>query len=63
MTVRAEHLGFADTFPEGAHYEMPGTVQEWSLATCDLRTPPRGTTCPSDHLPFDPNFGQPTPSR
>jgi pimeloyl-ACP methyl ester carboxylesterase len=29
----------------------------------DLVTPPRGTTCPSDHLPFDPNFGQPAPSR
>jgi hypothetical protein len=48
---------------------MPGTVQEWSVATragsylVDLRTPARGTTCPSDHLPFDPNFGQPTPSR
>jgi hypothetical protein len=28
-----------------------------------LTTPPRGTTCPSDHLPFDPNFGQPALSR
>jgi hypothetical protein len=28
----------------------------------DLTTPPRGTICPSDHLPFDSNFGQPTPS-
>ena len=27
----------------------------------DLATPPRGTICPSDHLPFDPSFGQPTP--
>jgi pimeloyl-ACP methyl ester carboxylesterase len=25
----------------------------------DLTTPPRGTVCPSDHLPFDPAFGQP----
>jgi len=23
-----------------------------------LNTPPRGTVCPSDHLPFDPDFGQ-----
>jgi hypothetical protein len=25
----------------------------------DLVTPPRGTVCHSDHLPFDPDFGQP----
>ena len=29
----------------------------------DLTMPPRGTICPSDHLPFDPNFGQLAPSR
>jgi hypothetical protein len=27
----------------------------------DLTTPPRGTVCPSDRLPFDPEFGQPAP--
>jgi pimeloyl-ACP methyl ester carboxylesterase len=27
----------------------------------DLRTPPRGTVCRSDRLPFDPDFGQPLP--
>jgi hypothetical protein len=27
----------------------------------DLTTPPSGTVCPSDHLPFDPDFGQPGP--
>jgi pimeloyl-ACP methyl ester carboxylesterase len=27
-----------------------------------LRTPPRGTVCPSDRLPFDPAFGQPLPA-
>jgi pimeloyl-ACP methyl ester carboxylesterase len=27
----------------------------------DLRTPPRGTVCRSDRLPFDPDFGQPPP--
>jgi pimeloyl-ACP methyl ester carboxylesterase len=27
----------------------------------DLTTPPRGTVCPSDRLPFDPDFGQPVP--
>jgi pimeloyl-ACP methyl ester carboxylesterase len=25
----------------------------------DLLTPPRGTVCPSDRLPFDPDFGEP----
>jgi TAP-like protein len=25
----------------------------------DLVTPPRGTVCPSDRQPFDPDFGQP----
>ena len=28
-----------------------------------LTTPARGTTCPSDHGPFDPDFGQPAASR
>src|SRR5690348_5622667 len=27
----------------------------------DLSTPPPGTVCPSDRLPFDPDFGQPVP--
>ena len=27
----------------------------------DLVTPPRGTVCPSDRLPFDPDFGEPIP--
>jgi pimeloyl-ACP methyl ester carboxylesterase len=27
----------------------------------DLTVPPRGTVCPSDHLPFDPDFGRPVP--
>jgi pimeloyl-ACP methyl ester carboxylesterase len=27
----------------------------------DLTTPPPGTVCPSDRLPFDPEFGQPAP--
>ena len=36
--------------------------QALSRYLVDLTTPPRGTICPSDHLPFDPNFAQPTPS-
>jgi pimeloyl-ACP methyl ester carboxylesterase len=27
----------------------------------DLTTPPSGTVCPADRLPFDPDFGQPVP--
>jgi pimeloyl-ACP methyl ester carboxylesterase len=27
----------------------------------NLTTPPSGTVCPSDRLPFDPDFGQPAP--
>jgi pimeloyl-ACP methyl ester carboxylesterase len=27
----------------------------------DLKTPPEGTVCPSDRLPFDPDFGGPLP--
>lgn len=27
----------------------------------NLATPPPGTVCPSDRLPFDPGFGQPVP--
>jgi hypothetical protein len=26
-----------------------------------LATPARGTVCPSDHQPFDPNVGKPLP--
>src|SRR5439155_16849300 len=29
----------------------------------DITPPARGTVCPSDHLPFDPGFGQPVPDR
>ena len=27
----------------------------------ELTTPPRGTVCPSDRQPFDPDFGKPLP--
>lgn len=27
----------------------------------NLTTPPASTVCPSDRLPFDPNFGEPLP--
>jgi hypothetical protein len=35
----------------------------WKRSSCigivNIVTPPRGTVCPSDRLPFDPEFGQP----
>jgi pimeloyl-ACP methyl ester carboxylesterase len=36
-------------------------VQASGRYLVDLTTPPRGTVCPSDRLPFDPDFGQPLP--
>lgn len=36
-------------------------VQATGSYLVDLSVPARGTTCPSDHLPFDPDFGQPVP--
>lgn len=36
-------------------------VQATGSYLVDLTTPPRGTICPADHLPFDPAFGQPAP--
>jgi pimeloyl-ACP methyl ester carboxylesterase len=36
-------------------------VQATGSYLVDLTTPPPGTVCPSDRLPFDPDFGQPVP--
>jgi pimeloyl-ACP methyl ester carboxylesterase len=36
-------------------------IQATGRYLVDLTTRPRGTVCPSDHLPFDPDFGQPVP--
>jgi pimeloyl-ACP methyl ester carboxylesterase len=36
-------------------------VQATGSYLVNLRTPPPGTVCPSDRLPFDPAFGQPVP--
>jgi hypothetical protein len=49
------HLSQSD--PSPCVMQVPGSY------FVDLTTPPRGTTCPSDHLPIDPDFGQPAPSR
>jgi pimeloyl-ACP methyl ester carboxylesterase len=37
-------------------------VQTTGRYLVDLSTPPHGTVCPSDRLPFAPDFGQPTAS-
>jgi pimeloyl-ACP methyl ester carboxylesterase len=36
-------------------------IQATSSYLVNLTTPPPGTVCPSDRLPFDPDFGQPVP--
>jgi pimeloyl-ACP methyl ester carboxylesterase len=36
-------------------------TQALSSYLVDLATPARGTVCPSDRLPFDPDFGKPLP--
>jgi pimeloyl-ACP methyl ester carboxylesterase len=36
-------------------------IQATSRYLVNLTTPPPGTVCPSDRLPFDPDFGQPIP--
>jgi hypothetical protein len=36
-------------------------IQATSRYLVNLTTPPPGTVCPSDRLPFDPDFGQPVP--
>jgi pimeloyl-ACP methyl ester carboxylesterase len=36
-------------------------IQATSRYLINLTTPPPGTICPSDRLPFDPDFGQPIP--
>jgi pimeloyl-ACP methyl ester carboxylesterase len=36
-------------------------VQATGTYLINLTTPPPGTVCPSDRLPFDPDFGQPVP--
>jgi hypothetical protein len=48
------HLSKAD--PSGC------VIQATGRYLVDLSTPPPGTVCPSDRLPFDPDFGQPTAS-
>jgi hypothetical protein len=37
--------------------QAAGTLIALGRYLVDLNTPPRGTVCPSDHVPFDPGFG------
>jgi pimeloyl-ACP methyl ester carboxylesterase len=41
------------------YFQDPSTCVEKAMAAylTELITPPRGTVCQSDHLPFDPDFG------
>jgi pimeloyl-ACP methyl ester carboxylesterase len=57
-TVLLVHDGYGHT-----SHRDPSTcvIQATSRYLVNLTTPPPGTVCPSDRLPFDPDFGQPVP--
>jgi pimeloyl-ACP methyl ester carboxylesterase len=63
----ARRLGNADLLVHDGYGHLsqrdPSTcvVQATGNYLINLTTPPPGTVCPSDRLPFDPNFGQPVP--
>ena len=56
--VLLTHDGYGHT-----SHRDPSTcvIQATSRYLVNLTTPPPGTVCPSDRLPFDPGFGQPVP--
>ena len=57
--VLLTHDGYGHTSPVD-----PSTCVEHAISAylvC-LDAPRRGTVCPSNRLPFDPNFGQPLPA-
>ena len=65
--VAAGRLGNAvlvvhDGYGHTSHRD-PSTcvIQATGRYLINLATPPPGTVCPSDRLPFDPDFGQPVP--
>jgi hypothetical protein len=56
--VLLTHQGYSHTSPPD-----PSACVKRATSTylVDLVTPARGTVCPSDRQPFDPDFGQPLP--
>jgi hypothetical protein len=56
--VALAHDGYSHTGPLD-----PSTCVQRATSAYLVRfaTPPRGTVCPSDRQPFDPEFGEPLP--
>jgi hypothetical protein len=65
--LAARRLGNAvllvhDGYGHTSHRDpSPCVMQATGSYLINLTTPPPGTVCPSDRLPFDPDFGQPGP--
>jgi pimeloyl-ACP methyl ester carboxylesterase len=55
-TVLLTHEGYGHI---SANDPSECVKQATSAYLVDLVTPPPGTVCPSDHAPFDPDYGQP----
>jgi pimeloyl-ACP methyl ester carboxylesterase len=56
--VLLTHDGYSHTSPGDPSACVKRATSAYLV---DLTTPPRGTVCPSDRLPFDPDFGEPLP--
>jgi pimeloyl-ACP methyl ester carboxylesterase len=56
--VLLTHDGYSHTSPRDPSACVKSAISEYLV---DLVTPPQGTICPSDRLPFDPDFGEPIP--
>ena len=58
--VLLTHDGYSHTSPRDPSACVENATSEYLV---NLATPPPGTVCPSDRQPFDPDFGEPIPSR
>jgi pimeloyl-ACP methyl ester carboxylesterase len=56
--VLLTHDGYSHTSPKDPSACVKSATSEYLV---NLVTPPQGTICPSDRLPFDPDFGEPIP--
>jgi len=56
--VLLTHDGYSHTSPRDPSACVKSAVSDYLVG---LVTPPRGTVCPSDRQPFDPDFGEPIP--
>jgi hypothetical protein len=56
--ARPDNQGYSHTSDGDPSACVKRSISDYLV---DLVTPPRGTVCPSNRQPFDPNFGQPLP--